>query len=210
MTLAVALKFWPAILAPSLARRGMRFHLLLSIPLLGLFALPYVSGISENARFMSGFVGGWRNNDSLFGLILWLMRDPYQAKYAAFGLIGAIAIWIALRQPNLARAWLWTIAALLFIASNCHPWYLTWFLPLLAIELSTPLLLWTTLVPLFYSVWPGWIVTGVWDGLSPFRWFVYAPVFALMVLKTLYGHHEAKKKSSSDKTNAIFSAPMSP
>jgi hypothetical protein len=136
--------------------------------------------------------------------MLWLVRDPYQAKYAAFGLIGAITIWIALRQPNLTRAWLWTIAALLFIASNCHPWYLTWFLPLLAIELSAGLLLWTALVPLFYSVWPGWIMTGVWEGLSPFRWFVYVPVFALIVARFLSDRFLRWENSSGKKTCAVL------
>jgi hypothetical protein len=135
---------------------------------------------------MSGFVGGWRNNDSLFGFILWVARDQYRAKYTAFALIAAAAVWIAVRQPNLARACLWTIVALLFIASNCHPWYLTWFLPLLAVELSAGLLLWTALVPLSYSVWPGWVATGIWEGVTPFRWFIYVPVFALIAARMLY------------------------
>ena len=195
LTVAVALKFWPAILLPALARGGVRFrHLLICVPLFAVFALPYWSGVTENARFMSGFVGGWRNNDSLFGPILWIAGDLYRAKYTAFVLIAAVAIWIAIRQPHLARACLWTIVALLLIASNCHPWYLTWFLPLLAIELSAGLLLWTVLVPLFYSVWPGWVATGIWEGVTPLRWFIYVPVFALIGGRIFYERRNAPSR----------------
>jgi alpha-1,6-mannosyltransferase len=196
LTAAIALKLWPAILISAFARRTIRFrHLLLCVPLLGLLTVPYWSGVFENARFMTGFVGGWRNNDSIFGAILWIAGDQYRAKYTAFALIGTAAIWIALRQPHLARACLWTIIAVLFLSSNCHPWYLTWFLPLLAIELSSGLLLWTTLAPLFYSVWPAWVVLGVWDGVSPWRWYVYVPVFVLIGARAVYDRRNAARVS---------------
>jgi hypothetical protein len=77
-------------------------------------------------------------------------------------------------------------------------------LPLLAIELSAPLLLWTTLVPLFYSVWPGWIMTGVWEGLSPLRWFVYVPVFSLILARFLYDRFVGWKNLSREKTGAVL------
>ena len=51
------------------------------------FAIPYLTDVTENAQFMSGFVGGWRNNDSFFGLLLYLTGDLYRAKYLAFTLL---------------------------------------------------------------------------------------------------------------------------
>jgi hypothetical protein len=154
--------------------------------LLTLFALPYWTTVTENVQFMSGFVGGWRNNDSFFGVVLWAMRDQYRAKYTAFTLIGAFTLLFAVRCRDVVHTCLWTLVALLVIASNCHPWYLTWFLPLLALQPSAGLLLWTAAVPMFYSVWPGWIATGIWDGVTPTRWLVYAPVFALIAGRAIY------------------------
>ena len=71
--------------------------------------LLYATDATENAQFMSGFVGGWRNNDSLFGAILYLMGDLYRAKYLTFALIGAVALWLAIREWPLERIALWTI-----------------------------------------------------------------------------------------------------
>jgi hypothetical protein len=192
LTLGIALKFWPGILAAALARDGVRIrHLFVCVPMLLIFALPYWTGVSENARFMSGFVGGWRNNDSLFGLILWLAGDQYRAKYAAFVAIVLLAIILAATNRDAGRACLWTIVSLLLIASNCHPWYLTWFLPFLALHPSAGLLLWTATVPLFYSVWPGWVATGIWDGVTPLRWYIYVPVFLLLFCRMLFSQWNA-------------------
>jgi hypothetical protein len=89
LSLAVAAKIWPLLLFPIFM--GWRRHRPLrwyqwwvALPVPGLIALPYWTNVTENMRFMSGFMGGWRNNDSLFGIILWLAKDPYLARYMAF------------------------------------------------------------------------------------------------------------------------------
>jgi len=73
------------------------------------------------------------------------------------------------------------IVALLFVSSNCHPWYLVWFLPLLAVDPLPPLLLWTALMPLTYSVLIDWFALQVWNGSTSIRWYVYAPVLAYWI-----------------------------
>jgi alpha-1,6-mannosyltransferase len=194
LAIATALKLWPLVLVPAIVRAGVRpHHLSIWAPILTLLALPYWTGVGENIRFMSGFVGGWRNNDSLFGVILWFLGDQYRAKYTAFVLIGSMSVLFAIRLRDTGRAGMWTIVALLLIASNCHPWYLTWFLPLLALNSSAGLLLWTAVVPMFYSVWPGWIATGIWDGVTPTRWLVYGPVFTLIAARAIYGRWTAER-----------------
>ena len=146
-----------------------------------LFAAPYVTKATENAQFLSGFVGGWRNNDSLFGiLLLFAGGDLYTAKYAAFGLLAAAWTWLSWRPWPLERIALWGIVALLLVSANCHPWYLTWFAPLLALYPHSSLLLWMSIAPLFYQVRIAWDALGVWDGSTPERWWVYAPVFGCM------------------------------
>jgi hypothetical protein len=186
---AIAVKWWPALLMVGYARRHgyVRTGVLATVAV-ALFAIPYwtpsLGNPTENAQFMSGFVGGWRNNDSLFGILLYLSGgNLYQAKYAAFALIGAAWLWLSLRDWPLEKIALWGIVILLLMSANCHPWYLTWFLPLLALYPYPSLLLWVSIMPLAYEVRLAWDTLGVWDGSTPQRWWIYGPVFTLMGLE---------------------------
>jgi alpha-1,6-mannosyltransferase len=180
--IATSVKWWPAVL---LAAFGKRCGLVRTFAVTGIITAllftPFLSNVTENARHISGFVGGWRNNDSLFGLLFWAAGgDLYRAKYMAFGCMGAVSIWLAWRSWPLEKTALWTIVFILLISANCHPWYLTWFMPLLAINPHPSLLLWTSIAPLFYAVRIRWDMLGQWDGSTPDRWWVYVPVFAVM------------------------------
>jgi alpha-1,6-mannosyltransferase len=176
---AIAVKWWPAILLPAFVWRARSIRPLVSAAaVVACFAVHYLTNVTENAQFMSGFVGGWRNNDSLFGLLLYLTGDLYRAKYLAFALLCGVAVWLACRDWPLESVALWMTVALLLLSANCHPWYLTWIIPLLALYPHPPLLLWMSLTPFAYSVLIRWDVLGVWDGSTPDRWWIYGPVFA--------------------------------
>jgi hypothetical protein len=184
LSLGVALKLWPLVLVPAFAVKSRRPLMALLVPAtFAVCALPYWTSVNENVRFMTGFVGGWSNNESLFSIVRWLASDPYTAKYAAFALIGITATWLAFRPWALEKICLWTIVAVLLLSSNCHPWYLTWFIPLLALSPDPGLLLWTALMPLAHSAWIGWSVLGVWDGSTGIRWFIYLPVFGVWLMQ---------------------------
>lgn len=190
LTLAAAAKLWPLLLFPALIgwHRGpiRRYQWLIAIPTALALGLPYWSAVTENARYMSGFVGGWRNNDSLFGLILWFTGgDPNHAKYIAFLLIGAVALYAVLRRLSLELACLVSITGMLMLSSNAHPWYLTWVLPLLAFYPSAWLLLWVALVPLAYQVLIPWVALGEWEHVSPWRFLIYVPVYGLLAATAL-------------------------
>ena len=202
---SIAVKWWPAILLPAFAwrarsakgaartaregRNSFAPHsvlrvflesirpLLVSGAVVACFSVPYLTDVTENAQFMSGFVGGWRNNDSLFGFLLYLTGDLYRAKYLAFTLLSGATLWLAARNWELEQVTLWTIVTLLLLSANCHPWYLTWIIPLLALYPYPPLLLWTSLAPLSYRVLIEWRALGLWDGSTPERWWIYGPVF---------------------------------
>jgi alpha-1,6-mannosyltransferase len=182
LALATASKFWPAILFPIfIAWRPRRWPCcLIALPVLALAALPYLtaSGIGENVRFMSGFLGGWRNNDSLFGVLLWAAgNDFYLAKKFAFAIVGiTLAAVTALRWPP-ERGALAVITVLLMVSANCHTWYLTWMLPLLVLYPVPPLLLWLTLAPLAHTAVIQWIASGEWNGSTSIRYYEYAPVY---------------------------------
>lgn len=186
LSLAAAAKLWPLVLFPAFAGFGKSSRLggRHAWPLLPVFFVlwwPYRSDVEENLRFMTGFVGGWRNNDSLFGLLLWLAGDLYRAKYTAFAMIAAVAVLAAWRCGTLEKASLVTITALLMISANVHPWYLTWLLPLLAFYPVPALLLWTALVPLAYQTVIAWLELGEWRGSTPDRWWIYGPVYGMLV-----------------------------
>jgi hypothetical protein len=179
---AAAAKIWPAGLLPVFAGWPPRRWLagLVAIPAIALWMLPFDFALAGNAPFLSGFLGGWRNNDSLYGLLLWITGDQYPAKYAAFAIVFAVVAGVAVLRMTPTRGSLIVIAAMLLVSANCHPWYLTWMLPLLAIHWSWGLAIWIALSPLFYLVLPRWFEAGVWDGSTASRWLVYVPVFVVL------------------------------
>ncbi len=190
LSLAAAAKLWPLLLFPLFVgwkdRRPLRWReWTVSIPIAALLALPFWSNVEENARFMTGFVGGWRNNDSLYGLLLWLAGDAYWAKRAAFAVMGLAAAGVTIARWPLEKAALTVITVLLLVSSNCHPWYLTWLVPFLALVPVPALLLWTALAPLAYKVVIAWALLGVWDGSTPWRWWIHTPVLVMLGLTWL-------------------------
>ena len=191
LSIAVATKLWPILLFPAfiLSRSGgkpRRWQWLVVFPVFAVCALPYWTDVTENFEFASGFVGGWRNNDSLFAGLLWLAGgDLYRAKYTACALIAVSTAVIAWRAVTLERAVLWSCVAALLISANCHPWYLTWFAPMLALVPFPPLFLWQALMPICYSVLLRWSILGEWDGSTPIRWLVWIPVFVFVPISAI-------------------------
>jgi hypothetical protein len=207
--LAIASKWWPALLVPAYARSGssLRPFWIASIVAFG-FVLLYATNATENAQFMSGFVGGWRNNDSLFGAVLYLAGDRYRGKYLTFVIIGAAALWLAFRDWPLERVALWTVVALLLLSANCHPWYLTWIVPLLVFYPHPSLLLWVALVPLAYVVQIDWQVLGEWNGSRPERWWIYIPVFAGFLCEATHNILRNSLRTADKKMGKIQTPPL--
>lgn len=205
---AVLTKWWPAMLIPFFLRGHWRKAAWAGLPA-ALLAPLYWTDFRENAQFSSGFVGGWRNNDSLFGGLLWLTGDLYRAKYLAFGLMAAWALLLSLPRPmpakaslkqtSLAQTSLWAVTGLLLLAANVHPWYLTWLLPfLLSGSPQWYALVWIALAPVAFEPAIVWRNTGVWNGLVPSRWGLYLPMFATLVFTVLERwYHRGRKETLS-------------
>ena len=86
LTLAALTKFWPVILFPLflVQREGERWRFryraaLVAIPIALAVSWPYLDGISKVEEILAGFVGGWRNNDSLYALIYWAVDEDFNA-----------------------------------------------------------------------------------------------------------------------------------
>ncbi len=198
LAVAIAAKIWPLALVPLFlgwSRRGpprLKQSLIL-LPVVGLFLAPYGTGLIRNAPFLSGFLGGWRNNDSFYGVLLWLWGGQYMAKYSAFAILAAAAAWVTLRKWSLTRGSLAVIVTMLLVSANCHPWYLSWMVILLPLHPSLGLLMWEALAPLAYQSLPAWEILGEWNGSAPGRWLVYGPVFAVLIWEAAVRRRAAQK-----------------
>lgn len=181
--LAAATKYWPILLWPYLARRGNWRWAALTPLVFAICWLPWLTDISENAKYTGGFVGGWRNNDILFGPILALAGSLDAAKRASLALIALSSLAAALFAKSPRQAY-WTVAlTILLVSANVHPWYLTWILPLTVFHWPWPVLIWGALAPVHYVVLIRWRQEHIWEGLTNWRWAVYLPVFALLMVQ---------------------------
>ena len=180
------MKWWPVVLWPLLTAKTPRWlrAAWIAPAVVAAMALPYWTPAWRetiaNARYMSGFVGGWRNNDSLYGLLLAATGDQYLAKYAAFAILAGAIAWMIARRWRLEHAALGAVMAMLLVSANCHPWYLTWLVPLVAFSPWPPVLVWQLLMPMAYTVLVQWHTRGEWVGSRPDRWWIYGPVFGSM------------------------------
>jgi hypothetical protein len=165
--LAIAVKWWPALLLPAFVRAERRTAWAVLVPVV-LF-LPYASDIRENADFATGFLGGWSNNPSLFWLVEWIAPSRAAAKYVVLGLLGGVALW----PGRLAGSVLTTTLAILLLSANVHPWYLTWLLPHWAVLAAPPVAVWMALTPLQYWGLTEWRTTGRWVERGPWNLVVY-------------------------------------
>jgi hypothetical protein len=177
----VAAKWWPLMLLPLLfARAGWRQWwkaAWVALPV-AIFLLPFWTNLEGNARFMTGFASGWRNNDSLYCLVLALTGSGEAAKPWVFGGMALTAAVLFVRRVEPARASAVLVAATLLLAANVHPWYLTWFVPLLVWMPASPVMLWLALSPIAYAPVFLWEAAGIWQGNPETRWLAYGPVFA--------------------------------
>ena len=185
LALAALTKFWPAILLPFFLLRQEKGRwvfrwkpALISIPIAVVVSWPYFDGIWHVQELLRGFLGGWRNNDSLYGLLYALAgEDFHRGTTLVTGLliVGLATLWW--KHMPLVESALWAVVLLLFLSANCFPWYLSWLLPFLAVYPNAALLLWTALISLSYHVLIGYGALGVWQESLEFRLLEYVPVY---------------------------------
>ena len=142
---------------------------------------------------VAAFSGAWRNNDSLFGVIYWLTGSVSSAFRVYMAVVAGTALYLAARRTPLRRATYLILGTLLAFAANCFPWYLTWMLPLLAIELNPAWLLLTGTSALAYHILIPYGTLGQWQESGIFRILEYVPFYALLIGRWL-GHKRAEMK----------------
>lgn len=176
--LAAAAKWWPLVLLPALARGWRDWVWALAIPAAAI--IPFVGGVTlDQLRFSTGFLGGWRNTDFGYGLLLALTSDAHRAKYSAFAILAIVAFGVRRMPWTRERKGLAVVLAMLAVSANVHPWYLTWTLPFLVLDPIPWVFLWGALMPLAYETAIRWRILGEWEQSPEIRWMIYAPVAAM-------------------------------
>jgi hypothetical protein len=183
-------KVTPLLLLPLLPRRLGWGPTLLAVAAVAGAYLPLLALGGGAPGSLITYLGAWKDNDSLHGLLHALLGPAGAKRATLLVLLGGVAL-LAL-HPRLRRRPLWwqayaALALAILVASTVHAWYLTWLLPLLALALvatpgppwlgppaSTGWLLFSGLVALPYLTYD-----GHWWSL----WLSYAqylPLYALL------------------------------
>ena len=144
---------------------------------------PTVGGLAD-------YVQRWEHNALLFpwvrDCIEWLsgwLPIPHAANQLArltlLLLLGCAVLVLRRMSMSLEQKAALALAAFLLLAPTVHPWYLLWFVPLLAVRMSPALLVWSASVLLSYHVLPLYDLTGVWEENQFLLLAEYLPVLML-------------------------------
>jgi hypothetical protein len=189
IALAAMAKVFPAVLLPVWIRRAGWPERRSGWWAAGLAAVsgalvlvPYWSAIGAFRASLAYYEATWKNyHASLYTVIDWLTgggtRIPMLAGAVA---IWGLALWLAWKRAEPARAAYLLIGTSLAFWPNGYPWYFTWIVPLLCFFPNPAWLLLTVLQFLSYNVLIGYGILGQFKFDPLMRWLVYAPFYALL------------------------------
>ena len=123
----------------------------------------------------------WRNNESLYALLVAATRDQSVATGVALGVVAGLALHCAWERTEPLRACYLLLAAVLLLSPSVFPWYVTWLVPFLCFFPNPAFLLWTATVLLSYHVLIGYTSAGAWRYTPWLGWLEYLPVYALLL-----------------------------
>jgi hypothetical protein len=145
------------------------------------FLLPYRSAGAKLFAGLGAYGARWRNNESLYGVLLAATGEEAIATGVAVGVVAGLALYLAARGREPLRSSLVLLASVLFLAPSVFPWYVTWLVPFLCFHPHSALLLFTSTVLLSYHVLIDYTALGVWHYTRWLVWLEYLPVYALLL-----------------------------
>jgi alpha-1,6-mannosyltransferase len=190
IALGTMAKVFPGVLLPVWIRRAGWpekrsgwWAAVLAVAVSLLVTLPYINGLGAFRANLVHYEANWKNyHASFYTLIDWLTgggtRIPALASAAV---IWGLALWLAWKRAEPARAAYLLIGTSLAFWPNGYPWYFTWIVPLLCFFPNPAWLLLTVLQFLSYNVLIGYGILGQFKFDPLMQWLVYAPFYALLV-----------------------------
>jgi hypothetical protein len=136
--------------------------------------------------WLRSWLGGVLPLDPLYGFT----HPQAFSRLLAFGGMVAVAVYVTFKPWAPPRELLVAFAAALLLSPVLHPWYLLWIAPLLALDPSRGLLLWTGLVMLSYA-FPAPAGDAPYAG--PLLYLEYVPVLGLLAIEAVrFGHQPGR------------------
>ena len=162
-------------------------------------AWPYRAGWGEFARTMHAYyLPAWQNNNaSLYAVLRWISGSHAFAVWVSRVVVVCVALWLAVRRADPARAAYLLVGTILVLAPNGYPWYFTWIVPLLCFFPNAAWLLLTVLVFLSYNVLIRYGALAEWHFDPALQWLTYAPFYALLVAQIFLPRREDSMASES-------------
>ncbi len=177
---ATLVKWFPALALPIFLRRTGWRHLAWFVAVCALVALPYHSAGLHLFTGALSYVENWRNNASLFDLLVSAGGEMFAVAMVAL-ILAALALSLAWRRAEPLRASYLLVATLVLLSPSVFPWYVTWLVPFLCFFPNPAFLLWTGTVLLSYHVLIDYNTLGLWHYDARLIWLEYVPVYALLL-----------------------------
>jgi alpha-1,6-mannosyltransferase len=175
-------KYFAVLLLPALAWQK-RWR---ELAVLCLFVAAAVVPFTLDGGVLSGtqaYVGEWRFNESICGLLLAGTTSAVVAKASAAVLLALLAVGAGRKSRDIGKQSFLVIAGALLLMPTVHPWYFLWLVPFLCIQAEPAFMVWNATILLSYAVWPRFSASGLWQLPVWARATEYAPVFALFFWK---------------------------
>jgi hypothetical protein len=194
IALAAMAKVFPAVLLPVWIRRAGWpekrsgwWAAALAGAACVLVVLPYWQALGAFRVNLAHYESNWKNyHASLYTVIDWLTgggtRIPALVGAAA---IWGLALWLAWKRAEPARAAYLLIGTSLVFWPNGYPWYFTWIVPLLCFFPNPAWRLLTVLQFLSYNVLIGYGILGQFKFDPLMQWLVYVPFYAMLISQWL-------------------------
>jgi alpha-1,6-mannosyltransferase len=143
---------------------------------------PYRSAFLHFSETMSYYASRWQgNNASLFAVLRWLSGSAKFAEGFGVAVAAGLALWVAVRRLEPARAALLIFGAVLLFSPNAYPWYFTWVIPFLCFVPNPAWTMLTILQFLSYHVLIGYQAFGTWQFRPLMLWLTYGPFYGLLL-----------------------------
>jgi len=170
-----------AAVVPLTARLGVRF-LLGFIVVAAILTLPFVSAGTGLFDGLFGYLHRTPFMAGGFTLLESVAPDTHVPRWLAFLTLAVVAVGTAARRFRPERALLWTLGAALLLTPTFRPQYALMILPLAALRVSLPWLLFTGLALLPYSGLDAFRATGVWPEPVWVLTLLWLPLAALLIV----------------------------